>query len=104
MKRVKKSDPGVSRNLSALSIQQSTITSLLQQYEAVFRSIGKLPHKHTIKLRLDAELVIRSARRLPFKIRDAVKEKLNEMEELGLIAKVQDDRPIRKPGGSGSVL
>ena len=56
----------------------------------VFIGIGKLPIEHEIKLKDSCVPVVRPPRRIPFKIRDLVKKKLDDMEQLKLICKVTE--------------
>ena len=55
------------------------------QYSDVFQGINKLPIEHNIILKDDYVPMIRQPCRVPFKIRDLVKEKLDQMEKLSLI-------------------
>ncbi len=59
-----------------------------QNYNGVFIGIGKLPIEHEIKLKDSCVPVVRPPRRILFKIRNLVKKKLDEMEQLKLICKV----------------
>lgn len=70
--------------------QEVSVSPLLAKYESVFKGIGRLPMEHRIQLQQSAVPVVRPARRIPFKLRDPVLEKLSEMEQLGLIVKVSD--------------
>ncbi|XP_057380138.1 uncharacterized protein K02A2.6-like [Daphnia carinata] len=70
--------------------RQVSINTLLNKYAAVFKGIGKLPTKHHIQLKQGVAPVVRPARRIPFKIRSAVLNKLSEMENLRLIQKVSE--------------
>ena len=78
----------------------------MESYGDVFRGLGKLPHQHEIRLKQDYTPVVRPARRIPFKIRDQVKRKLDEMEHLKVICKVVEPTEwvspmvvAHKPGG-----
>ena len=70
--------------------QESSVSPLLDKYDLVFKGIGKLPMEHRIQIQQSAVPVVRPARRIPFKLRDPVLNKLTEMEQLGLIVKVSD--------------
>jgi hypothetical protein len=70
--------------------QESSVSPLLDKYDLVFKGIGKLPMEHRIQIQQSAVPVLRPARRILFKLRDPVLNKLTEMEQLGLIVKVSD--------------
>jgi hypothetical protein len=69
---------------------ESTLPSEFKKYQNVFTGIGKLPVEHQIKLKEDYVSVVRPPRRVPFKLRDPVKKKLDEMEKLKLVCKVTE--------------
>ena len=52
-----------------------------QNYKGVFVGIGKFPIEHEIKLKDNCVPVVRPPRRIPFKFRDLVKKKLDDMEQ-----------------------
>ncbi|KZS05511.1 Uncharacterized protein APZ42_031277 [Daphnia magna] len=70
--------------------QDVSMAHLLDKYESVFKGIGKLPMEHRIQIQQSAVPVVHPARRIPFKLRGPVLDKLSEMEQLGLIVKVSD--------------
>lgn len=69
--------------------QETSVTNLLAKYESVFKGIGRLA-EHRIQIQQSAVPVVHPARRLPFKLRDPVLNKLSEKEQLELIVKVND--------------
>lgn len=94
-----------------MSIQKSSVSSeiipkFLEQYDDVFTGLGCLPGKYTIKLRENSIPVVHAPRKLPFSIRDQVKNKLSEMECQGIICKVEGPSDwvssmtvVKKPNG-----
>lgn len=68
----------------------SGLPSAFQAYKKVFIGIGKLPIVHEIKLKDNCVPVVLPPRRIPLKIRDPVKKKLDDMEKLKLICKVTE--------------
>ncbi len=84
----------------------SHLPQSFKHYMDVFQGIGKLPKCHSIRIKQEYTPVVRPARRLPFKIRDQVKAKLDQMEQLQLICKVVEPTEwvspmvvVQKPGG-----
>lgn len=71
-------------------LTETSVSNLVRTYESVFTGMGRLPVEHCILVHKSATPVERPARRIPFKLSDPVLNKLNEMEKLGLIAKVSD--------------
>jgi hypothetical protein len=69
---------------------ESILPSEFKKYRNVFTGIGKLPVEHHIKLKDNYVSVVRPPRRVPFKLRDSVKKKLDEMEKLKLVCKVTE--------------
>lgn len=82
------------------------IEQLKQKYSTVFeKSMGKIEGVQArVRLQPDAEPVFVKARKLPFALRDAVEEELDELERNGIIRKVDSARwatpivPVRKQG------
>lgn len=72
-----------------LSVQSDSKPKFVSEYEDIFQGLGCLPGKYEIKLKNNAVPVIHAPRKLPFAIKDRVKNKLNEMEQQGIIAKVE---------------
>ncbi|XP_061729443.1 uncharacterized protein LOC133534338 [Cydia pomonella] len=74
-----------------MSVEQSNDNDpdFIKKFSDVFHGIGCLPGEYKIQLKSDAVPVIHAPRKLPFAIKDAVKNKLLEMEAQGIIAKVE---------------
>lgn len=94
-----------------MSIQKSVVSNeivptFLEQYGDVFTGLGCLPGKYKIKLRENSVPVVHAPRKLPFSIKDQVKNKLSEMECQGIISKVEGPSDwvssitvVKKPNG-----
>ena len=69
--------------------------SVFEQYPSVFQGeIGKISDfKHEIKVNRDISPVVNAPRRVPIAIKEKVKTKLDEMTDLGIIAKVTKPTP-----------
>lgn len=72
-----------------LSVQSNSTPKFVSEYEDIFQGLGCLPGRYEIKLKSNAVPVVHAPRKLPFAIKDTVKNKLNEMEQQGIIAKVE---------------
>ena len=77
--------------IHAVSRDQLTEESLQNSYPEVFNGLGKYEGKYKIRLREDAEPIIQPPRRVPPKLLPALRQKLQEMEQRGVIEKV--DQP-----------
>lgn len=75
-------------NTQIHEIQQTNTEKIVQENATVFEGDGKLPGKHNIQLSQGHNPVIHTARRVPFRLRDQLKETLLDMEKRGMIAKV----------------
>lgn len=64
---------------------------IINEYKENFNGIGKFPIKAHIPLNEKILPIIKPSRRIPFSIRDGVKKKLDEMEKVGIIDKI--DQP-----------
>ena len=51
------------------------------EFSDVFEGIGRLPGKHKIQLKGNAEPVIHPARKVPFTLRDRLKDELDRLTE-----------------------
>ncbi|CAG4995003.1 unnamed protein product [Parnassius apollo] len=60
----------------------------IKDYEDVFKGLGCLQGKYTIRLKQNSVPVVHAPRKLPFAIRDEFKRKLDEMESQQIISKV----------------
>lgn len=61
---------------------------ILNNYDDVFKGDGKLPGTHQIRLKSDYVPVVHAARRVPFRLRRALKETLDDMESREMITRV----------------
>ncbi len=67
-----------------------TTADLIKEYPDRFKGIGKLPGKYRIHLREDAKPVIHPPQKCPIALQSKVKAKLDEMEKLNIICKVDE--------------
>ncbi|CAB0000824.1 unnamed protein product, partial [Nesidiocoris tenuis] len=79
----------------------------MTKYNDVFDGLGKFPFKHHITIKADAKPSIRPARRVPFRLKDRLKKALGELENRGVIARVDEPTEwvsnlviAEKPNGS----
>lgn len=63
---------------------------IVDKYPDVFDGLGKLPGKHRIVLVDDAKPVKHACRKVPFPIRDKLKEELDKMERMNVIQEVNE--------------
>jgi hypothetical protein len=70
------------------TLTETSVANLVSMYDSVFTGIVRLPVEHRILIQESAVPVVCPARRLPFKLSDPVLNKLNEMEQSGLITKM----------------
>lgn len=59
-------------------------------FEDVFNGLGKPPIEQRMRVKDDADPLVRPAHRFPFKMNKTVFTKLNELEEASLTAKVNE--------------
>ena len=70
-----------------------TQADILNTYQDLVRGLGKLPGMHHIQIDPTVNPVVEAPRRIPLALRSQVKEKLDRMQQLGVIA------PVSKPTG-----
>lgn len=75
-------------SLSDSSSQFLDKPSVLKQYSPVFKGIGLFPGECKIQLDPNAVPVVHPPRRVPFALRDKLKQELDRMEKANIIAKV----------------
>ena len=88
------------------SSTQETKPETLSTYADQFRGIGTLPGEYEIKINESATPVVHPPRRTPYMLKDKVRAELFQMEEMGIITKVEQPTKwvnpivvIRKPNG-----
>lgn len=65
------------------------IDEILANYNDVFKGIGCMNVAYAIKVKYNAEPNIHPPRRVPFTLHDRLKNKLNELENLKIVEKVE---------------
>ena len=73
----------------AEALQKVSKEQLLKDYQDVFSGLGCLPGEYCIELDPAVPPVQNRPRRIPYKMRKAVEEKLACMEKAGVIVKVE---------------
>ena len=93
--------------LGLVNVSNTVSDDLAKAYPDVFSGLGCLPCKHALQLKENAKPVIQSARRVPFRLRNKLKDTLQKMESQGTIAKVKQATDwvhpivnVLKPNGS----
>jgi hypothetical protein len=64
------------------------LVSVAAEYPNVFKGLGKLSTKHVLRLKEGAKPVVQSPRRVPFRLRDKLRDTLKNMESSGTIVRV----------------
>ena len=62
--------------------------NVASEYPNVFKGLGKLSTKHVLRLKDNVKPVIQSPRRVPFRLRNKLRDTLKSMENSGTIVKV----------------
>ncbi|XP_030854482.1 uncharacterized protein K02A2.6-like [Strongylocentrotus purpuratus] len=70
--------------------EHGTGKSVVQDYQDVFVGLGCLPGKHHITLREDAHPVQHACRKVPFPLKDKLKDELDKMERMDVITRVDE--------------
>ena len=77
-----------------LELANSNVSSeyetLLTEFSDVFKGLGNLPGEHKIVIDESVTPVAHACRKVPFKLHDKLKEELDRMEKLKVIAKVDE--------------
>lgn len=100
---------GLIQHIPADSIESADVCvtkdKLLQQYQDVFSGLGHLPGKYHIEIDPNSTPVIHPPRKVPAALHSSVRDELQRMEKLGVIAKqdgptdwVHSMVTVRKPG------
>ena len=67
----------------------STISNpVAAEFSDVFEGLGRLPSMHALRLKDDCKPVVQGPRRVPFRLRDKLRDTLHAMEASGTISKV----------------
>jgi hypothetical protein len=70
-----------------------TNENILQEYKDVFTGLGKLPGQYHIETNPNVKPVQNNPRRIPIPVKYELKQKINELERMGVIAKVTEPTP-----------
>ena len=76
--------------LAVNSEDASQTVQLLQEFTDLFSGQGCISEEHTIQLKPEVEPVVHAARKIPVALRKKVKNELDRMEKLKIIAKVDE--------------
>lgn len=81
-----------------------TKQQVLHDYKDVFTGLGKLPEIYHIEIDPAVKPVQNNPRRVPIPVQQELKEKIDKLEEMGILAKVKEPTPwissmvvVRKP-------
>uniref|UniRef100_A0A1A8L2U7 Gypsy retrotransposon integrase-like protein 1 n=1 Tax=Nothobranchius pienaari TaxID=704102 RepID=A0A1A8L2U7_9TELE len=66
------------------------ITGVMEEFADVFKGIGKFPGECDLHIDPDATPVVCPPRRIPFTLRERLKQELDDMEKNGIIIKVKE--------------
>lgn len=79
------------RSINTVAVPQSKeFDSFLNRHCSAFEGVGKIPIKHHITLKKDAKPVIRPARRIPFRLKDKLRQSLDDLVQRKIIEKVEE--------------
>ena len=75
-------------------MQDKKLQNIINKYSSVFYGVGKLKG-HQVKLNIDSDVepTAQGERRIPYHIREKVKQAAERLEAEGTIEKVPDDQP-----------
>ena len=86
---------------------QLTKEQILTQYDEIFRGLGEMPGEYEIKIDNTVKPVQHRPRRTPVMMREDVIKKVKELEEAGILSKVEEPTEwissqvaVRKPNGT----
>lgn len=74
----------ISQNVNTVS----TIDQIINKYQEVFTGLGKIGSRCKIEMDATMRPVIHAPRRVPFSYQQLLRDKLEEMENQGVITKV----------------
>ncbi len=70
--------------------------SVLREYEDVFKGLGCLSGVHTIQVDKTVPPVVHPCRKVPFALKQQLKEELDRMESLGVIQKIDEPKLLTR--------
>jgi hypothetical protein len=73
--------------------QSRSAQAICDKFRDVFQGVGKIPGKYALVCNPDAKPVAHPPRPVPAALRTQVKDKLDKLEEMGIIAKVPVGQP-----------
>ncbi|KAL1446513.1 hypothetical protein WDU94_015619 [Cyamophila willieti] len=80
----------VSRSVNVAQIQVSEKNKLLQDYEDLFDSLGCFPNTYHIIVDKNVSPVVYPPRRVPQALHNRLKQTLNQMEDDGIISRIEE--------------
>lgn len=83
-------DMGLIKLIFSVNTDISKPCDIVQEFQGFFQGIGQFPGECTIHLNPAAVPVVYPPRRIPFMLRDRLKEELDSMEKAGIIVKVTE--------------
>jgi hypothetical protein len=93
-------DTGIRLGILKLGINQMTSGNIdwESEFPTVFNGLGKLKD-YQLEIAIDdkVEPIAQKARRVPFGLREKLEEKINELEEMGVVEKVEGPTPWVSP-------
>ena len=83
---------GLVKRINSVKSEQpsSVCENILDEYSDLFEGLGCLPGVVHIKLKPDAEPVVETCRRVPFKLLEPLKEELARMVKAGIIEPIEE--------------
>ena len=76
--------------LFSLNCENTSSEEILENYRDVFEGLGCLPTEYRIRLEKDAKPVINPPRKIPYALRNKVKNELDRLEKMRVIQKVTE--------------
>ena len=76
---------------STINAVQENMETIIDKHRECFKGVGKLKDfQFDIKINSQVRPIVQSVRRLPFTVREAVEKKLQELESMDIIEKVEN--------------
>ena len=76
--------------LFSLNCENTSSEEILENYRDVFEGLGCLPTEYRIRLEKDAKPIINPPRKIPYALRNKVKNELDRLEKMRVIQKVTE--------------